>query len=69
MVEEGFKTCLGSIVLGGEFNHDINCVEGVFECAAGHRFAAATQYQCTCGWSGVKACTTSGHDKRRPLDG
>lgn len=62
MVERGFETCVG--FLGP---HDGNCVEGIFECPSGHRFAAATQYVCACGWSGVRVCTISRHDKRRLL--
>ena len=60
LVERGFETCLGS--LGP---HDPNCVEGLFVCPAGHRFTAATQYVCACGWSGVKVCTISRHDELR----
>lgn len=62
MVERGFETCMGYSGL-----HDENCVEGIFECEDGHRFAATTHYVCKCGWSGVKECRISGHDKRELL--
>ena len=59
MIRESWSTCVGS--LGP---HDPNCVEGAFTCPAGHRFYATTQYVCACGWSGVKDCKISGHDRR-----
>lgn len=62
MTSEGFRTCVGWC---GE--HDRNCVEGIFTCPRGHHFAATTQYECSCGWSGVKRCTISGHDQVRLL--
>lgn len=62
VIERGFET-----TMGGLGPHDSNCVEGKFLCDQGHYFYAATQYVCSCGWSGVKDCRIGGHDRLVPV--
>jgi hypothetical protein len=62
LVERGEETCLGSLGY-----HDPNCVSGIFECPAGHRFVGTTQYRCSCGWTNVQECRISNHHLTRML--